>query len=447
METLPYDIETEDVVLGSVIAHKHEYDKVSKYFTKDDVFYQKKAKLLWDRVVAMKREGQHIDTVTVCSSITKKDSSKGLTQYYVTKCTSNVGANGTAEFYATQIYEKYLLRKVVVQSEKVKEKALSNEKDVYDSITEAHSLFGELLDIRPTNVQDIEDVISDTLESIKNKTSKLVSTGYSGLDKFSGGLTRGEVTIIGGRPGHGKTTVMVNLLSKALEEGNRAMFFSRELPNSELLKKILCLESGKLSYSMVRQNVFTDEALENMNEAIEIVREKYSKDKFLMFDNIKDFSLASSEIKKFKPDIIFDDYIQLITCEGYADTRRLQIEKLVNDYKWLAKETKAVVVLASQLNRYIERANNRGKSYEPQLSDLAESGAIEQVAENVFFTYYDYKVKGEKGKGKNVITLIASKIRYGDSGSIDMGYDGNQCKLFNTMEEIINDPVDEEIPF
>ena len=444
METLPYDIETEDVVLGSVIAHKHEYDKVSKYFTKDDVFYQKKAKLLWDRVVAMKREGQHIDTVTVCSSITKKDSNKGLTQYYVTKCTSNVGAKGTAEFYATKIYEKYLLRKVVVQSEKVKEKALSNEKDVYDSITEAHSLFGELLDIRPTNVQDIEDVISDTLESIKNKTSKLVSTGYRGLDKFSGGLTRGEVTIIGGRPGHGKTTVMVNLLSKALEEGNKAMFFSRELPNSELLKKILCLESGKLSYSMVRQNVFTDEALENMNEAIEIVRKKYSKDKFLMFDNIKDFSLASSEIKKFKPDIIFDDYIQLIACEGYADTRRLQIEKLVNDYKWLAKETEAVVVLASQLNRYIERANNRGKSYEPQLSDLAESGAIEQVAENVFFTYYDYKVKGEKGKGKNVITLIASKIRYGDSGSIDMGYDGNQCKLFNTMEEIVNN---EEIPF
>ena len=444
METLPYDTETEDVVLGSVITHKKEFDRVSKYFVTDDVFYQKRAKLLWDRVVEMRRDGQHVDTVTVCSSLTKKDSSKGLTQYYVTKCTGNVGANGTAEFYATQIYEKYLLRKVIVQSEKVKEKALSNEKDVYDSITKAHSLFGELLDIRPTNVQDIEDVISDTLDSIKNKKSKLISTGYNGLDKFAGGLTRGEITIIGGRPGHGKTTVMINLLSKALEEGKRAMFFSRELPNSELLKKILCLESGRLSYSMVRQNVFTDEALENMNNAIEIVREKYSKDKFLMFDNIKDFSLASSEIKKFKPDIIFDDYIQLIACEGYTDTRRLQIEKLVNDYKWLAKETEAVVVLASQLNRYIERANNRGKSYEPQLSDLAESGAIEQVAENVFFTYYDYKVKGEKGKGKNVITLIASKIRYGDSGSIDMGYDGNQCKLFNTMEEIINN---EEIPF
>ena len=163
-----------------------------------------------------------------------------------------------------------------------------------------------------------------------------------------------------------------------------------------------------------------------------------------MFDNIKDFSKASSEIKRFKPDIIFDDYIQLISCSGYNGERRLQIEKLVNDYKWLAKENNAVVVLASQLNRFIERSNTRGKAYEPQLSDLAESGAIEQVAENVLFSYYDYKVQGEAGKGKNIITLIASKVRYGDSGRIDLGYDGDKCKIYNTIEEMV---TNDEIPF
>jgi replicative DNA helicase len=446
MEILPYDVESEDSVLGSVIFYNEEYDKVSKYFVNREVFYQKKARLLWNRITEMKRKKEPIDTITVCSSLTEKETKSGLTQYYVTKCTGDVGAKGATEFRANKIYEKYLLRKIIVQSDKVKQQALANESDVYESVIDAHALFGELINIRPTNVQDIEDVIADTLESIKNKTSNLIGTGYNSLDKFSGGLTRGEITIVGGRPGHGKTTVLINLLAKALEQGKRAMFFSRELPNAELLKKILCLESGKLSYSMVRQNVFTDLDLEHMNEAISFVREKYSKDKFLMFDNIKDFSLASSEIKKFKPDIIFDDYIQLVACKGYQDSRRLQIEKLVNDYKWLAKETNAVVVLASQLNRYVERANTRGKSLEPQLSDLAESGAIEQVAENVFFSYYDYKVKGEKGKGKNVITLIASKIRYGDSGTVDLGYDGNKCKLFNTMEDIINDTMDEKLP-
>ena len=218
------------------------------------------------------------------------------------------------------------------------------------------------------------------------------------------------------------------------------MFFSRELPNSELLKKIICLESQELSYSMVRKNVFNNNDLQEVNRTLEFIKRKYSGDKFLMFDNIRDFSVSASEVKKFKPDVIFDDYIQLISYEGKEDQRRLQIEQLVNDYKWLAKETGAVVVLASQLNRGIEY---RGKTFEPQLSDLAESGAIEQVAENVFFTYYDYKVQGEKGKGKNVLTISAGKVRYGDSGSVDLGYQGNKCKIFNSIEEMI----DGKIPF
>ena len=443
MDILPYDENLENCVLGTVILHNEAYDTVSKYFVNRNVFYQKRASLLWDRLTKMKKKKEVIDTFSVASTLSKKEIERGLTAHYVTICTEVGTVEGSLDFHANKLYEKYLLRQIVVESDKVKDEALSNNDEIYNVIVNAHSLFGELISLQPSKTQDIEDMIEDTLDSIKNKASKLIKTGYPNIDKYSGGLTRGEITIIGGRPGHGKTTVMVNLLAKAIEQGQKAMFFSRELPNSELLKKILCLESGKLSYGMIRQNVFTDHDLQNMEEAIQIVRNKYSKDKFLMFDNIKDFALASSEIKKFKPDIIFDDYIQLIDCKGYKD-RRLQIEQLVNDYKWLAKETGAVVVLASQLNRFIERANNRGKALVPQLSDLAESGAIEQVAENVFFSYYDYKVTVEKGKGKIVISLIASKVRYGDSGTSDLGYDGNKCKIYNTMEEILNE---EHIPF
>jgi len=302
------------------------------------------------------------------------------------------------------------------------------------------------LNIKPSSAPDIDTIISDTVHSIKNKEDKLIKTGYHKVDAFAGGLTRGEITIIGGRPGHGKTTVMINMLANVLEKGYKAMFFSRELPNSELLKKIMCLESQQLSYGMVRKNIFSEQDLLFVNSAIEKIKNKYASDKFLMFDNVRNFAASSSEVKKFKPDIIFDDYIQLIACEskGREDQRRLQIEKLVNDYKWLAKETGAVVVLASQLNRFIERAGARGKALMPQLSDLAESGAIEQVAENVFFSYYDYKVTGEAGKGKNIITLAASKVRYGDSGSVDLGYDGDKCKIYNTLEEIINNDT---LPF
>ena len=440
---LPYDEVTENVVLGSVIANPEEYAEVARYFTDINVLYQNKARLLWRRIQEMSRNGQRIDTITVCASVTKKDIDRGLTKYYITGCTTEPAIKGMAKFYANQLYEKYLMRKIIVKADEIKNNASDNMKDIYKTISETHSVLSEIMDIRPTMASDIDDVIAETVDSIKNKSTKLIKTGYPKLDSFAGGLTRGEITIIGGRPGHGKTTVMVNMLANVIEQGYKAMFFSRELPNSELMKKIICLESQQLSYGKVRKNVFDEQDLLFVNSAIALVKKKYSKDRFLMFDNVRDFAASSGEVKKFKPDIIFDDYIQLITCDGREDQRRLQIEKLVNDYKWLAKETGAVVVLASQLNRMIERAGIRGKALMPQLSDLAESGAIEQVAENVFFSYYDYKVRGEQGKGKNVLTIAAGKVRYGDSGIVDLGYDGNKCKIYNGIEEMMNG----EIPF
>jgi len=202
----------------------------------------------------------------------------------------------------------------------------------------------------------------------------------------------------------------------------------------------------------MRKNVFSETALNIVNSTFNDIKKLYNKDKFLMFDNLRDFATSSSEVKKFKPDIIFDDYIQLISCDGYEDTRRLQIEKLVNDYKWLAKETEAVVVLASQLNRGLE---TRGASSKPQLSDLAESGAIEQVAENVFFTYYDYKINGNANKGKNVITIVARKVRYGETGEIDLGFDGDKARFYNSVELLQEDMAremkvekhDDKLPF
>ena len=442
-DALPYDVMTENAVLGSVITNSGEYEAVARYFTDIEVFYQHKAKLLWKKIKQMRRDKQTIDTLTVCMSVTKEDIDGGLTKYYITGCTSETCTKGMTELYANQLYEKYLMRRIIVKADEIKANASNNKKDIYRTISETHSILSEILNIKPSMASDIEDIIAETVDSVKNKTTKLIKTGYDSVDKFSGGLTRGEITIIGGRPGHGKTTVMINMLANVLEQGHKAIFFSRELPNSELVKKIVCLESQQLSYGEVRKNIFSEDSLRYFNNALAIIRRKYSSDKFLMFDNVRDFASSSGEVKKFKPDIIFDDYIQLIACDSREEQRRLQIEKLVNDYKWLAKETDAVVVLASQLNRFIERAGNRGKALMPQLSDLAESGAIEQVAENVFFSYYDYKVQGERGKGKNIITLLASKVRYGDSGSVDLGYDGDKCKIHNSIQEMI----DETLPF
>lgn len=441
--SLPYDTNTEDSVLGAMIMYPEEIEEVMPYIVSDDVFGQEKARRLWNVIKLMRSKSKKIEVQSICTVLKKEDIANGVSFHYVSTCYGNAPAKGGTAFYARVLYEKYILRKIIIKTEDIQIKASESSDDIYGIINDAHTLFGQVLEFQPTQTVGIDEIIKETLDGINNKTNKLLKTGYPQIDKFAGGLTRGEITIVGGRPGHGKTTVLINLLARMLSQGNKAIFFSRELPNSELIKKLICLESGQLSYSMVRKNVYNDVDLSLVNNALSVIKEKYNEGKFLMFDNIRSFEASSSEVKRFKPDIILDDYIQLIAYTGREDQRRLQLEKLCNEYKWLAKETNSVVILASQLNRGIE---HRDKSYVPQLSDLAESGAIEQVAENVFFTHYDYKVKGEAGKGKNIITLYAGKVRYGDTGNVDLGYDGDKCRVYNSIEEMISNDKN-EIPF
>ena len=185
---------------------------------------------------------------------------------------------------------------------------------------------------------------------------------------------------------------------------------------------------------MVRKGIFEQSDLQELSYIKDKLEEWYSKERFVMFDNIRDFPTTASEIRKFKPDVVFDDYLQLISPHGKFQERRLQLEQLVNDYKWIAKENQCGIVLASQLNRAIETRIN---PY-PQLSDLAESGAIEQVAENVFFVYYPHKVKPDKAQD-NIIEIRASKVRYGETGSCELGYDGDRVKMYDSLEDLVDE--------
>jgi len=185
---------------------------------------------------------------------------------------------------------------------------------------------------------------------------------------------------------------------------------------------------------MVRKGIFEQSDLQELERIKDKIKGWYSKEKFVMFDHIRDFSTTASEIRKFKPDVVFDDYLQLIQPHGKFDQRRLQLEQLVNDYKWAAKENKCAVVLASQLNRAIESRPDPI----PQLSDLAESGAIEQVAENVFFVFYPHKVKPDKAQD-NIIEIRAAKVRYGETGRCELGFDGDRAKMYGTLEELVDE--------
>jgi len=441
------DHQLEDALLGSIIHNPKEYENAAKYIHTDEIFHQGRARRLWNILTGLHTSKETIDLISVTDGLTPEDNKKGVDAVYLVDC-SAIG-NGKCldhlDTYSKRLYEKYLLRRIVGQTRDIEKKAIENNENVYDTIVSAHTNLGELIALRPGEKFDIDKELIDAINSITNKETKLMKTGYGSIDKFSGGLTRGEITIVGGRPGHGKTTFLINLLSQMIHSGLKVVLFNRELPNSEMIKKLITLESGNLSYGMVRQGIYDDSEIDELKRVKKKIAELYNEEKFLMFDNIRDFARSSTEISKFKPDVVMDDYIQLVQPSGHFDSRRLQIEQLVNDYKWVAKEHECAVVLASQLNRSVEYRDDG----EPRLSDLAESGAIEQVAENVFFVYYEHKVNPKKDK--NIIRLKASKVRYGESGSSDLGYDGDKVKIYNSFEEYESPEVkvyeQNELPF
>lgn len=438
------DIIAEKAILGNILLDEDNYDKVAPYFKEEGVIEYQECKMLWNKLTELKSMKTPIDLISVCNALTKEDRLMGLTADFIVECSETESVEARTEDYASQLYEKFLLRKVVDKSKEIQEKASGNFPDVYKNINEAHTLIGNLIDVRPSKEFNINDQLTNAINDISSKEKKLIDTGYQNINRFAGGLTRGEITIIGGRPGHGKTTCMLNLLVKAVNNGYKVMLFNRELPNSEVFKKLICLESNKLSYSMVRKGIYNQADLEELERVRQDMLKKYTSENFLMFDDIRDFTSSVPEIKKFKPDIIFDDYIQLITTSA-RDDRRFQIEKLVNDYKWLSKEMKCATVIVSQLNRNVEY---RGSKM-PQLSDLAESGSIEQVAENVFFVFYEYKADPKSTLGSNVITLCARKVRYGDTGSVNLGYDGDKCTIYNDLNELESQRQisNDDIPF
>ena len=270
----------------------------------------------------------------------------------------------------------------------------------------------------------------------------VIEYGFKKLDSLAGGMTKGEVTIVAGRPGHGKTTFAINLVKNFIDQGLKVLCINREMTNIEMMKKLIVLESKKLSYSDIRMNNLTDQSYKELLSVNDRIIDKYTN-RLIMCDTARDLSTSTAQIMRHNPDVVIDDYIQLIKMEGY-DQRRFELETVMNEYKWLAKTYKIVPILISQLNRDIEKRIDPV----PKMSDLAESGSIEQVAENVLFVYYDYKVNYEESElGKNKTQIVAAKVRYGENRKLIFGFDGDRVLFHEKLDSEpikISDPEEEK---
>ena len=429
----PSNMEAEKALLGSVLLGGLDvYEKAKPWVTKSDAFYSTVNKQLWKSIQSLYRDKQEIDIITVLDRFKRLNPNHedGMS-YYVTGLPEDVPTSANVEQYGKIIYEKYLRREILKSAYKLQTAVHENQESEIEEILSTHTrLIEEIKNIKPSRLNDIETIVNHTKELVKSGNN-IIKFGMPALDIAAGGMTRKEITVLGGRPGHGKTTLIVNIIRSLIEQNNKVMIFNREMSNPEMIRKLIVMEGDNLSYTKIRKGDLNG-STNLFNEATDRVSNKY-KDKLLMFDDVRTLDEAMVEISRHKPDVIIDDYIQLITMSDKKE-RRHQIEEIVQDYKWICKKENCSAILVSQLNREIE------KRYEPRprLSDYSESGVIEQTAECALFVWYGYVFDDEEYSPYKS-EIISAKVRYGRVGTTEVGFNGDRCSYYKTEEDARQD--------
>ena len=429
----PKSYDAEESLLGAILLEgKSIYEKVSPWIRVDEAFHSNDNKMIWNIIKTLYKENTPIDVVTVMEkSKSMYNGDDTLSGYYLTGLPETVPTTSNVEEYARIIWEKYIQRETAKSANRLYNVSFDETENVQTILDEHSRLIEELKEIQPSRVKTIEDIVDEAKVNIK-EGGNLIPFGMDVLDYPAGGMTRKEITVLGGRPGHGKTTLMINILKSLIEQGLKVMLFNREMSNTEMIKKMCVLENKELLYADVRKNQFNDDTKIIMEMQMEKIKIKYKKLK--MYDHIRSLSDTMSEIAKHKPDIIIDDYIQLIQADGVNEGRRFEIEKIMQEYKWICKSENASAFLLSQLNREMDRRINP----EPKMSDYSESGVIEQTAETAMFVFYGYNFDSES-YDKYESKIISAKARYGNVGSYMVGFNGNKCKFYGTRQLAFDD--------
>ena len=309
-------------------------------------------------------------------------------------------------------------------------------------------LIKELKELSPSNRKKFDKLLKEAVISIETGNN-IVPYGISFLDAPAGGISRGGITVLGGRPGHGKSSFATYMAKNFIDNNYVVAMFNRQISNTEIIKKILTMESSSLSYSKVRKGRYIQKTkgkdivnlTENEMLTINTLAEKISK-KYVnlhMFDNVRTLPDTMKEIERLQPDVVIDDYIQLIKFDDKRD-RRFQLEDVMLEYEYQSKPSNGnfATILLSQLSRAIEnRFDPR-----PKMSDFAEAGAIEQIAETALFIFYGYVFDHTMFR-QNQMEIISAKTRYGKIASYSIGYNGDRCMFYNTEQDAIGNKIEE----
>ncbi len=428
----PQDIDTESACIASALLNREALLRVTEILQPED-FYLEKHRLIFEAIAELEKKALPIDLTTLRqrlidrSQLDRIGGNAALAEIYQSSSTSV-----NAEVYAKRIKEMSLRRKLIEISELSIEKSFNRAISTEELMDEVERDIFKVTEQRITSdYKNIEQVLNDTMNDIDSwyKTKKIVTgipSGFDDLDETLTGFHGSELLIVAARPGMGKTAFALNIMNHvAIKHKTPVLFFSLEMPATQLGMRMLCIES-----MIDSQRVRTGHIDQDEFKKLFTISSKLSKAPIYIDDspsaNILEIRAKARRLAQKVPlGLIIVDYLQLITSLSRVD-RHLQIAEISRLLKQLARELNVPVIALSQLSRAVESRADQI----PTLSDLRESGAIEQDADVVMFIYREEKVKKDTEK-KGIATVIVAKQRSGPVGEIDLRFWGKYTKFGN----------------
>ena len=436
---LPHSLEAEQSVVGAMLMDKDAIMTAAEIVSRED-FYQTAYGILFEAMVELFNEGKPVDLITLQERLKEKDVPPEITSLeFARDLLTAVPTSANVKYYAEIVMEKSMLRKLIKLNEEIENMCYLGRDSLEAVLETTEKRVFELVQKRNTgDYVPIKQVVLNALDKIE-KSSKTkgtvtgIPTGFIDLDYKTSGLQPSDLILVAARPSMGKTAFVLNIAQHVAFRSNKTVaIFSLEMSKEQLVNRLFSLES-QVDAQLLRTGNLKDSDWEKLIEGAGVI----GKSKMII-DDTPGISISElrSKCRKFKLeqglDLIIIDYLQLMTGRvgGRAESRQQEISDISRSLKGLARELNVPVIALSQLSRAVEQRPD----HRPMMSDLRESGAIEQDADVVMFIYRDDYYNKDTDM-KNIAEIIIAKQRNGPSGTVNLAWLPNYTKFANATRK------------
>lgn len=439
-KVLPHSVEAEQSVIGSMLMDKDAIAAAAEILAEED-FYQRQFGVMFGAIVELYNEGKPIDLVTVQNKLRQKDVPPDICSIeFVRELVLSVPTSARIRAYAEIVRDKAVLRRLIKITEDIAGDCYLDKEPLEDILNATEKAVFDLLRRGSGDgYTPIEEITLSVLERIEqayqNKTAVTgLATGFTDLDYKTSGLQKSDFILIAARPSMGKTAFALNIAQyAAVKKQKRVAIFSLEMSKEQLVNRLLAMQSG-IDSQKLRTGNLDDGDWDRLVEGVSVVGESR-----LIIDDTPGITISElrSKCRKFALesgglDLVVIDYLQLMSSGRRSgnDNRQQEISEISRSLKALARELNTPVISLSQLSRAVETRQDK----RPMLSDLRESGAIEQDADVVMFIYRDdYYNKESENKG--IAEIIIAKQRNGPVGTVDLVWLPDTTRFVNAQRE------------